>query len=87
MCLYLPDGRIGFMFARPEIADDPRMEAGGLKIDVIGPFKQLGHESDTGTAVPSAASARMSIYDNAIDPDAARDVLEAAGGTDLRPIQ
>jgi hypothetical protein len=41
VCIYLPDGRIGFMFARPEIADNARMEAGGLRIDVVEPFKRL----------------------------------------------
>jgi hypothetical protein len=33
--------RIGFTFARPEIADNARMEAGGLKIEVVEPFKRL----------------------------------------------
>ena len=41
VCIYLPDGRIGFMFARPEIANNDRMEAGGLKLDVVEPFKRL----------------------------------------------
>ncbi len=41
VCIYLPDGRIGFMFARPEIADNSRMEAGGLKVEVVEPFKRL----------------------------------------------
>ena len=41
ICLYLPDGRIGFMFARPPIADNAAMDAGGLKIEVVEPFKRL----------------------------------------------
>jgi hypothetical protein len=41
VCVYLPDGRIGFAFARPEITDNAKMEAGGLKVEVIEPFKRL----------------------------------------------
>lgn len=41
VCLYLPDGRVGFMFARPAIADNKVMDAGGLKVEVIEPFKRL----------------------------------------------
>lgn len=41
VCLYLPDGRVGFMFGRPEITGNERMEAGGLKVEVIEPFKRL----------------------------------------------
>lgn len=38
-------------------------------------------------AVPAVDSVRVSIYDTAIDKAAAREVLEAAGGFDIRPIQ
>lgn len=41
VCIYLPDGRVGFVFARPEIADNSAMEAGGLKVEVVEPFKRL----------------------------------------------
>ncbi len=41
VCLYLPGGRVAFMFARPKIADNSKMEAGGLRIDVVEPFKHL----------------------------------------------
>jgi hypothetical protein len=40
-CVYLPDGRVGFMFRRPEIADNSAMNAGGMKFEVIEPFKRL----------------------------------------------
>jgi hypothetical protein len=40
-CLYLPDGRVAFMYGRPRIADNKQMNAGGLRIDVIEPFKKL----------------------------------------------
>ncbi|HZZ89284.1 MAG TPA: hypothetical protein VFE13_13225 [Caulobacteraceae bacterium] len=41
ICLYLPGGRVGFMFARPKIANNDEMNAGGLKIEVVEPFKRL----------------------------------------------
>jgi hypothetical protein len=40
-CLYLPDGRIGFMFNRPRIADNRELNAGGMRVKVIEPFKRL----------------------------------------------
>jgi len=40
-CLYLPDGRIGFMYGRPKIDNNDALDAGGMKIDVIEPFKKL----------------------------------------------
>jgi hypothetical protein len=41
ICAYLPDGRAGFMFQRPRIENNDAMNAGGLRIDVIEPFKKL----------------------------------------------
>lgn len=41
VCLYLPDGRVAFMFARPAITHNREMNAGGLRIDVVEPFKHL----------------------------------------------
>jgi hypothetical protein len=41
VCLYLPGGRVAFMFGRPKIANNDAMNAGGLRIDVIEPFKKL----------------------------------------------
>ena len=40
-CIYLPDGRIGFMFGRPEISTNEVFDAGGMKFEVIEPFKSL----------------------------------------------
>ncbi len=40
-CLYLPDGRIGFMYGRPRIDNNREMNAGGLRIEVVEPFKRL----------------------------------------------
>jgi hypothetical protein len=41
VCLYLPDGKVGFMFQRPKIANNDQFEAAGLRIDVVEPFKEL----------------------------------------------
>ena len=41
VCVYLPDGRVGFMFQRPEIASNDAFDAGGLRFDVDEPFEQL----------------------------------------------
>ena len=40
VCLYLPDGRVGFMFKRPHIADNHAHDAGGLRFDVLSPYEE-----------------------------------------------
>ncbi len=40
-CVYLPDGRVGFMYQRPTIATNEVFDAGGLRIDVEEPFRRL----------------------------------------------
>jgi hypothetical protein len=40
-CLYLPDGRIGFMFGRPRIKNNDEFNAGGMVFKVLEPFKKL----------------------------------------------
>src|ERR1700687_438361 len=39
VCLYLPDGTIGFMFQRPEIKNNDAHDAGGAKFEVVKPFQ------------------------------------------------
>jgi hypothetical protein len=41
ICLYLPDGRVGFMFARPEIRTNEGFDAGGMRFGVERPFELL----------------------------------------------
>lgn len=41
VCLYLPGGRVAFMYGKPKIPDNKEMNAGGMKIEVIEPFKRL----------------------------------------------
>ena len=40
-CVYLPDGRIGFMFKRPECTDNDAFDNGGMRFEVITPFERL----------------------------------------------
>jgi hypothetical protein len=38
VCLYLPDGRVGFIFKRPPIEGHTAHDAGGLRFEVVEPF-------------------------------------------------
>lgn len=40
-CVYLADGRVGFMYARPRIATNDALDAGGMRFDVVEPFARL----------------------------------------------
>lgn len=40
-CLYLPGGRVAFMYAKPKISDNKALNAGGMKFEVVEPFKKL----------------------------------------------
>jgi len=40
-CLYLPGGRVAFMYAKPKILDNKALNAGGMKFEVVEPFKKL----------------------------------------------
>src|SRR3546814_13407753 len=45
VCLYLPDGQVGFMFKRAEIDSNDAFDAGGIRFDVLEPFKRLDRKS------------------------------------------
>jgi hypothetical protein len=40
-CIYLPDGRVAFMFGRPEITHNDAFDAGGMRFEVGEPFEHL----------------------------------------------
>jgi hypothetical protein len=40
-CVYLPDGRVGFMFKRPRIDTNEDFNAAGMRFDVEEPFDRL----------------------------------------------
>jgi hypothetical protein len=41
VCIYLPDGRVGFMFKRPTISNNDAFDAGGLQWTMVKPFEEL----------------------------------------------
>lgn len=41
VCLYLPDGRVAFMFKRPDISHNDAFDAGGIRFSVVRPFEEL----------------------------------------------
>jgi len=41
ICLYLPDGRVGFMFKRPDVHDNDAFDSAGMRFEVIEPFEHL----------------------------------------------
>lgn len=40
-CAYLPDGSVAFNFFRPKIRDNDAFDAGGMRFEVVEPFKEL----------------------------------------------
>jgi hypothetical protein len=40
-CVYLPDGRVGFMFKRPDVHDNDAFDAAGMRFEVVTPFEEL----------------------------------------------
>ena len=40
-CIYLPDGRVAFMFKRPDIANNDAFDAGGMRFEVVTPYEAL----------------------------------------------
>src|SRR5215475_4987342 len=40
LCLYLPDGTVGFMFGRPRIAGNAAFDAGGIRFEVRTPMRE-----------------------------------------------
>jgi hypothetical protein len=41
VCLYLPDGRVAFMFQRPQVHTNDAFDAAGMRFDVVEPFEHL----------------------------------------------
>lgn len=39
LCWYLPDGRVAFMASRPQITTNERMDAGGLRFEIVEPLQ------------------------------------------------
>ena len=41
ICLYLPDGRVAFMFRRPHVTNNDAFDAAGMRFEVVEPFVEL----------------------------------------------
>jgi hypothetical protein len=41
VCLYLPDGRVAFMFGRPRVTTNDAFDAAGMRFEVVTPFEEL----------------------------------------------
>lgn len=94
-CVYLPDGRVGFMFARPPITGNARMAAAGMCFEVIEPFRRLRvtyegelllMDEPRDMADPSAAfkrhpkrPARIDLEFTGVSPMHGGEIVDAAG--------
>jgi hypothetical protein len=75
-CLYLPDGRVAFMFKRPAVTDNDAFDAAGMRFEVVEPFTTLtvryrGHvvllDDPLAMADPRAAFTGNPHVDGAVD--------------------
>lgn len=64
VCIYLPDGRVAFMFDRPAVTTNDAFDAGGMRFEVLEPFTNL-HVAYSGKALVLTDPLQMS------DPKAA----------------
>jgi hypothetical protein len=46
LCLYLPDGRVAFMFKRPKIDGNDAFDAGGMRFEIRSPMREHGIRYD-----------------------------------------
>lgn len=51
LCLYLPGGRVAFMFKRPAIAGNEAFDAGGMRFEIRTPMREHGIHYDGGCIV------------------------------------
>ncbi|MBS1839119.1 MAG: hypothetical protein JST64_15605, partial [Actinobacteria bacterium] len=61
VCLYLPDGRVAFMFRRVGIDGNERFDAGGARIEVLEPF-----HTDARPAAPAGSGRQRVAYDGRV---------------------
>jgi hypothetical protein len=64
VCLYLPDGRVAFMFRRAEIDGNERFDAGGASFEVVDPFRT---EGDGGGELRVAYGGKLVLLDEPLD--------------------
>jgi hypothetical protein len=94
-CVYLSDGRVGFMFARPPITDNAQMAAAGMRFEVVEAFSRhrVTYEGDLlmmddphAMSDPSAAfkrypkrPARMALDFTGVSPMHGGEIVDALG--------
>ena len=81
LCLYLPDGTVGFMFGRPKIPDNARFDAGGMRFEVRAPMRRAPHPLRR-HRVPAGAPARPARSARGVHAEPAR-----AGARRARPTR
>jgi hypothetical protein len=64
VCLYLPDGRVAFMFKRAEIDGNDRFDAGGAAFEVVEPFRT---EGDGGGELRVSYSGKVVLLDDPLE--------------------
>jgi len=83
VCLYLPDGRIGFIFKRPHIEGHTAHDAGGLQFEVLAPYEKhrITYEGKVCvlTEPREMADPRAAFENNPFEPCQIDLTLEAVG--------
>jgi hypothetical protein len=83
VCLYLPDGRVGFMFKRPHIEGHTAHDAGGLRFEVVAPYEKhrITYEGKVCvlTEPREMADPRTAFENNPFEPCQIGLALEAVG--------
>ena len=53
ICLYLPDGRVAFMFGRPHVTTNDAFDAAGMRFEVVKPFVETRGRANMKPTRPS----------------------------------
>ena len=86
-CLYLPDGRVAFMFNRPKIANNDAFDAGGTRFEVVTPFEELRTTYDGKVALLAEPLQMANTgYDDLQQVDLAKGYATAQGDIALQPL-
>ncbi|MBA0126844.1 hypothetical protein H0B56_14935 [Haloechinothrix sp. YIM 98757] len=71
VCLYLPDGRLGFAYEQPRVTSNDRLDAAGMRVEVREPMRHL----------ELAFDGNVTVVD---DPTMMTDPRAALGGSPVR---
>src|SRR5690242_384164 len=83
VCLYLPDGRVAFMYKRPKIKGHEAHDAGGLRFEVVKPYEEHRITYDGKTCVlvhpRDMADPKTAFLENPHEPTTVDLSLQAVG--------